>query len=39
MADVWLADVGDVGGEMSIELGRDGDALGMMSLGSGLFAA
>jgi hypothetical protein len=30
-----MAEVGVAGGEMCVELGRDGDARGMMSLGSG----
>lgn len=34
----WL-EWGDAGGEAYIELGREGEALGMMSLGSGSFAA
>jgi len=33
-ADVWLAP-GVVGGEKYVELGLDGEALGIMSLGSG----
>lgn len=32
-ADVWLAGV--VGGEMWVRLGREGEARGMISLGSG----
>jgi len=35
MADMGLAPLGLVGGEKCIELGRDGEARGMMSLGSG----
>ncbi len=35
MADVWLARFGDVGGEMCVELGLEGEARGMISLGSG----
>ena len=33
MADVWLVP-GDIGGEKYVELGLDGEARGMMSLGS-----
>lgn len=40
MAGVWwLVEVGDVGGDSCIECGLEGDALGMISLGSGLPAA
>jgi len=33
MAEVWLVS-GGIGGEKCIELGRDGEARGMISLGS-----
>lgn len=35
MAEVWLAAYGVVGEETYVELGREGEARGMMSLGSG----
>lgn len=35
MADVWVVETGVPGGEMCVELGREGDARGMMSLCSG----
>lgn len=40
IADVgWLLELGDAGGDKYIELGLEGEALGMMSLGSGSLAA
>ena len=35
MAEVWFAGYGVVGEETYVELGREGEARGMISLGSG----